>query len=115
MQRRELNGLREDVSERLAVSNDLPNALRFHRLCPARRERTRLDNPEQPRERVVTGRTVLQTNELAQKPLVVGGEFRHVDASRPTHRLESNAIIRISRKSWCVALLVFGSSVPLNN
>ena len=115
MQRRELNGLREGTPERLAVYNDLPNALRFHRLLPARREQFRLDHPEQPRERVVAGRTVLQTHELAQKSLVVGDEIRHFDASRPSHRLESNAILRISRKSWRVALLVFGSSAPLNN
>ena len=40
--------------------------------------------PEQPRERVVAGRSVLQTHECAQERLVVGGKIRHVDAGLAT-------------------------------
>ena len=90
MQRREFRGAREGAPERLAVDRDLPDALRLQNLRlvrreprQSRRERHRFDHLEQPRERVVAGRTVLQTHELAQKILVVLRAVRHVDASLP--------------------------------
>ena len=87
MQRRELRGARERAPERLAVDRDLPDARRLQSLRPAPsepgqrgRERARIHHPEQPGEGVVAGKPVLQTHELAQKPLVEDGEIRHVDA-----------------------------------
>ena len=60
---------------------------------------------------------MLQTHELAQKRLVVLRVIRHVDTGLPSaqareHRDHQHLVEVVA---WRVALLVLGSSKPLNN
>ncbi len=59
----------------------LLQAQQFEKTAKARRQRLGIEQPEQPRERIMARQAILQPQEFSKKPLPVLGEIGKLDAA----------------------------------
>ena len=93
MQRRLAAGFVERPAQHVAVDRHHPLAglgKPGHELLEARAELLRVEQTEQPAERVVAWRAVLKLEDAAQEPQLGAGKLRHVGAILPAgqHRTQ---------------------------